>query len=105
MVDTFETARHFGLIEAAERMTMTGARAPFEHVLSSWMELTVALNQLNRSMGLPDPYPFDIGERPGEKLAFVHDVVASTAQHGARPPPPLPGSGDGLDVDRDAQAV
>jgi hypothetical protein len=96
MVDTFETAQHFGLTHAEERVSLTGGEAPFEIVLRNWMELTVALNQLNRSMGLADPYPFAIGVKPGEKLAFVHDLIARTAR---------PASAERLDVDRNAEAV
>jgi hypothetical protein len=97
MIDTFETAQHFGLTHAEERVSLSGGRAPFEVVLGNWMELTLALNQLNRSMGLADPYPFAIGVKAGEKLAFVHDVIASAAEKR--------GSLERLDVDRHAQAV
>ena len=37
--------------------------------------LTLALNSLNRGMGLPDLYPFVLSERAIQKLRFVHDVV------------------------------
>ncbi|HMJ10692.1 MAG TPA: putative zinc-binding metallopeptidase, partial [Polyangiaceae bacterium] len=99
MVDTFETAQHFGLVQAEVRVSLTGAQAPFELVLGNWMQLTIALNQLNRSMGLADPYPFDIGLKPGEKLAFVHDVIAKAAELASST------SNQRLDVHRDAQAV
>jgi len=41
-----------------------------------WMEITVVLNELNRSMGLEDAYPFRLGDGALAKLRFVHDVVA-----------------------------
>jgi hypothetical protein len=74
MVDTLETAHSFGFANGA------GAdadllRAPFERLLEAWLQLTIALNGLNRSMGLPDAYPFQIGQGAKEKLAFVHETV------------------------------
>ena len=35
----------------------------------AWVPLTVALNSLNRSMGLPDPYPFVLAAPALEKIA------------------------------------
>jgi hypothetical protein len=37
--------------------------------------LTVAMNSLNRSMGLGDPYPFVLSILAVAKLRFVHEVV------------------------------
>ena len=37
--------------------------------------MTVALNSLNRSMGLADVYPFVLADRVIAKLEFVHQVV------------------------------
>ena len=39
------------------------------------MPLTIALNSLSRSMGVPDTYPFVLSPPAIEKLAFVHEVV------------------------------
>jgi hypothetical protein len=39
------------------------------------MPLTVALNSLNRSMGLPDLYPFVLPAPAIDKLHFVHEVI------------------------------
>jgi hypothetical protein len=47
----------------------------FEDLIAAWVPLTVALNSLNRSMGLPDIYPFVLADRVIEKLRFVHQVV------------------------------
>ena len=44
---------------------------------------TVALNALNRSMGLADAYPFAISSPVREKLEFVHRAVAAFRVHGA----------------------
>lgn len=93
MVDTFETAQHFGLVAGPPHFSLN-ERTAFEDVLKSWMELTIQLNALNRSMGLPDPYPFEIGEKPGEKLRFVHETVMANSRAHA----PSASSSDGLDV-------
>ena len=95
MRDTLETAQHFGLVSRAARFSHAVDIASFEHLLAEWIELTVALNALNRSMGLPDPYPFQITAVPGQKLAFVHELVRSAAAGGAF----------GLDVHGDAQTL
>jgi hypothetical protein len=84
MVDTLETARGYGLVLRLE--AIDGApQSPlatrgiefhdFEDMLRGWLPLTVALNSLNRSMGLLDPYPFVLSNEVLRKLRFVHDVV------------------------------
>ncbi len=44
-------------------------------LLDDWLGLTVALNALNRSMGLPDAYPFALTPQVEVKLAFVHELL------------------------------
>ena len=79
MRDTLETAQHFGLVSQVSRLSQAVDLASFDRLLAEWIDLTVALNALNRSMGVPDPYPFQITNLPGKKLAFVHEVVQSAA--------------------------
>jgi hypothetical protein len=88
MVDTLETARSFGV---AIQPAPTGGRqeppivTPLAEVedldglLAAWVPLTLALNSLNRSMGLGDPYPFVLPPPALEKLRFVHDVIRDAA--------------------------
>lgn len=71
IVDTLETARQFGFASAA----VTDGKV-FDPLLAEWMDLTIALNALNRSMGLPDAYPFAISAEVTEKLRYVHDLIA-----------------------------
>jgi hypothetical protein len=99
MVDTFETAQDFGFVPLEARLSFTDARQSFEAVLGNWMDLTIALNALNRSMGLADPYPFDIGAKPREKLAFVHEVIASTAARENASPDQVPVASGGASYD------
>jgi hypothetical protein len=41
--------------------------------------LTCVLNNLNRSMGLQDPYPFVLPAPALDKLRFVHEIVTGFA--------------------------
>jgi hypothetical protein len=88
MVDTLETARSFGLAlkpaapavrSALEVKTRRLAFDDADDLLDAWVPLTLALNSLNRSMGLPDPYPFVLPEPARRKLSFVHDVIEGAA--------------------------
>lgn len=47
----------------------------FNEMLGNWTWATGALNSLNRSMGLNDPYPFIVTAKVGEKLRFIHKVI------------------------------
>jgi hypothetical protein len=37
--------------------------------------VTLALNSLNRSMGMKDAYPFVLSPKVLEKLRFVHEII------------------------------
>jgi hypothetical protein len=53
----------------------------FLSFLNSWIELSAVLNELSRSMGQPDLYPFALPRPAVAKLHFIHLVVAQS------PPP------------------
>ena len=55
---------------------VTGPESSFEELREDWVFLTNALNALNRSMGLPDAYPFTPSPMAGNKLRLVHNIVA-----------------------------
>lgn len=78
MSATLETARDYGV-------GSTIGRAPadqgFEGVLGEWADLGVVMNALNRSMGLPDAYPFVLSPGVIDKLRFVHKMVGVAARH------------------------
>lgn len=89
MVDTLETAQSYGLainpqaVGGATAEAVTAKRVRFENfeqLIGAWIPLTVALNNLNRSMGLPDAYPFVLSERVIAKLRFVHEVIVQAGQ-------------------------
>jgi hypothetical protein len=51
-------------------------------LIEAWMPLTLAVNSLNRSMGLPDLYPFVLSPSVIAKLGFVHEVIRSARKAG-----------------------
>ncbi len=83
--DTLEVAVDFGLVGRRIRIDPTGSAdgektalkaKPFEQVMEAWAELTIALNSINRSMGLRDLYPFVLSQPVVEKLHFISEVIA-----------------------------
>ena len=97
LVDTLDTARSFGL--DGERVELSYERfgpqvlqdagdpqaATFLQFINSWMELTGVLNELSRSMGVPDFYPFVLSAPAVRKLHLVHRIVQSVAPSAGRP--------------------
>jgi hypothetical protein len=84
MVDTLETASAFGLrlrprvaqsAELATAVDFDPYQASMERINESWMPLTVAVNSINRSMGIADLYPFVLARPAIVKLTFVHDRI------------------------------
>ena len=53
-------------------------RESFETLLARWQTLTLHLNDLNRALGWPDPYPFVLSAPVRAKLLCVHTVVSDT---------------------------
>jgi hypothetical protein len=89
MIDTLDTAVSFGLdtrrldleIEPFTREALYRPNDPdakrFLTFLNSWIELSAVLNELSRSMGQPDLYPFALPRPAVAKLHFIHLVVAA----------------------------
>lgn len=48
----------------------------FLELLNGWREITVVLNEMARSMGQPDIYPFNLSKPAVAKLQFVQIVVS-----------------------------
>ena len=97
MVDTLETAHDHGFVLKGRAVrspgaTRVGTKGPaaasepepagFNELLTDWIQLTLALNALNRSMGQRDAYPFTLGPRAVNKLLFVHRVIEAAAGKG-----------------------
>ncbi len=84
IVDTLETARAFGLntdpggheeLEADVTFDPYRVRSA-ERLVLSWVPLSVAINEIQRSMGQPDSYPFVLSPAVVEKLELVRSLVA-----------------------------
>lgn len=87
IVDTVETASDAGVglgdRTLAEPLPLVADR-PFSTTLADWLPLSIALNQLNRSMGMRDAYPFTLTDNVVEKLGFVQRcVLAAREDHTA----------------------
>ncbi|AQU88000.1 hypothetical protein B0W47_11540 [Komagataeibacter nataicola] len=85
IISTLETAWAYGM-----SLNARGAQAPplrasvtrdpytemtFDEITQGWLPLTYAVNSLNRSMGLPDFYPFVLTPDILRKLSFIHDLI------------------------------
>jgi len=75
--DTLETAHEFGLTSHVSQRTSIVEVSRFEPLMAEWNELVIVLNELNRSMGQPDAYPFAISARVRAKLEFVHSLICA----------------------------
>ncbi len=93
--DTLDTARSFGLDGSRVELSYErfdpqllgdddGARG-FAALLEAWIELTGVLNELSRSMGAPDFYPFVLSLGAVRKLSFVHRMIEARAPGQANP--------------------
>ena len=65
-----ETAEAYGLI--ADR----AASLPIAERIARWRQMSIALNELNRSVGMADAYPFTLNATVVKKLAFVDRFIA-----------------------------
>lgn len=76
--DTLDTAREHGLAPetAAGTAGAVGGASTFRDiVLGEWLPLSIALNEVNRSMGANDLYPFGIPDTVLDKLEFVASLM------------------------------
>jgi len=70
--ETLETATAYGLIPYGSE--------DFADSLAVWQDFSVALNALNRSMGVSDPYPFVINAAITTKLKFIESYLQNHQQ-------------------------
>ncbi len=78
IADALDTAHAFGLTVDP----MVAVRRFSDVVVGTWMPLAIALNQLNRSLGEGDLYPFVLAPAVIDKLEWVNALV-----RGAGSPP------------------
>lgn len=81
IVDALETASAFSVGVDQSRPTAPVAD-PYgaydaKAMALAWTPLTIALNSMNRSMGLPDLYPFVLTAPAIAKLAFVGEIIGA----------------------------
>jgi hypothetical protein len=93
LADSLDTAIGFGfngkkLKIEAELFTTADLYAPHhpnaEHFLTyvnAWLRLTQAMNELSRSMGQPEFYPFSMPGTVLRKLHFIHLVVTGQTEY------------------------
>jgi hypothetical protein len=89
IVDTLEMAAAFGLrvepkIAPSEEFTAELDFDPhhardIDTLISAWLPLTFALNNLNRCMGEPDLYPFLLSPPAIAKLGYIQKLVRESA--------------------------
>jgi hypothetical protein len=91
IMDTLETAKNFSITgsitgDAADAEETDELNLPQDSkffysqtsitsVLDAWMEFSVILNSLNRSMGMNDAYPFVLSQPVREKISFIHHAI------------------------------
>jgi hypothetical protein len=86
MLDALETAAACGLSLKPPRTDEPSMKAEalvdsggsFDRMIAGWFPLTYVLNNLNRSLGLADGYPFVLSAAAVEKLRFVHETMDRT---------------------------
>jgi hypothetical protein len=88
IVDTLETASAFGLrihpIATKNKALHADLNFDPHHaknvktVIDAWLPLTFAMNNLNRSMGYSDLYPFILTEPVIEKMQFIHEIIRAS---------------------------
>jgi hypothetical protein len=91
IADTLQTAAEFRLLPQQEQHSDAPStweiskkprvalleRPMADLIAQTWLPLTKGLNQINRSMGKADLYPFVLAQPVIAKLAFVADLVAN----------------------------
>jgi hypothetical protein len=84
--DTLEVADDFGIVgKALKKESGREAKGSvrvtpesIDRMITAWLNLVVALNSINRSMGHQDLYPFVLTAQVIEKLRFVSEVISNT---------------------------
>jgi hypothetical protein len=88
IVDTLEMAYAFGItvaprVSGDKGLSATIDRNPYNagsvvELVSAWLPITFAVNSLNRTMGLPDLYPFIISPAVVRKLEYIRALVQNS---------------------------
>jgi hypothetical protein len=81
-MDMLETASHHHVGVQGEAIKLTNEdfhawleQQDFNNIITQLEKLMRTLNELNRSLGFPDPYPFEHSQPVINKLRFIHQLV------------------------------
>jgi hypothetical protein len=88
MIDVLETAAVAGLSLKPRDPTLPAVTLPrrridalpFDDLIAAWHPVTYLVNNLNRSLGQGDAYPFVLAPPVIEKLRFIHETIALCEQ-------------------------
>ena len=83
MIDAMETAYDFGGEIYTSKLAVQGQQFSKQYlssiniddIIDEWSKLLVMLNEMNRSLGQADAYPFNLTGILSNKIAFIHKVV------------------------------
>jgi hypothetical protein len=90
IMDTLETAKNFNITGSIGDSSDSGnvgdlklpqssyffsSQTSITSILDTWMDFSVILNSLNRSMGMNDAYPFVLTQSVRTKLSFIHHAI------------------------------
>lgn len=75
MRDVVETSQAVGLNPTGD----SAAVSDFRKMIELWLSTTFRLNQLGRSIGSGDLYPFVLSDRVIEKMEFIHQEITASA--------------------------
>lgn len=91
ILNSMETAFHFGLkgnpkLNNAPHMRIESFypydKVTFQTILDETVPLFYAVNSMNRTMGIPDVYPFVISNKVKTKLEFIHQMMDALREKG-----------------------
>lgn len=84
--DWAETWSHYFMLLDAMEVLAPGVvadclvgRVSFTSLLQGWQDAALRLNDVNRALGLADPYPFALTDTIQLKLSWVHGLVGQVA--------------------------
>lgn len=91
IIDTLETAKNFNItgstslevdvhedvgdLHLPQESSFLFSGTSIDTILDTWMDFSIILNSLNRSMGLNDAYPFVLTQSVRKKLSFIHYAI------------------------------
>lgn len=92
MFDALETASQFGFsvedhkLQAPAQPVNGGQEAArlqdFDVLFEQWTKFSIAINAIDRSMGLRDAYPFAPSLAVRRKLRLIHQIIDAVSRSG-----------------------